>query len=39
MEKFIIKFTNTYICFYRLFKVRGAWNKGQLLKGGTVEKS
>ena len=38
MESLIVKFTNKYICFYSLFKVRGAWNKGQLLEGGVVEK-
>jgi len=38
MESLINKFTSKYICFYRLFKVKGAWNKGQLLKGGVVEK-
>ena len=27
---------NTYAC--KLFKVRGSWNKGHLLKGGVVEK-
>jgi len=38
MESLIIKITNKYTCFYSLLKVRGAWNKGQLLKGGVVEK-
>jgi len=37
-ESLIIKLTNKYICFYSLFKVREVWNKGQLLKGGVVEK-
>jgi len=32
MEILINKFTNKYICFYSLFKVRGALNKGQILK-------
>jgi len=32
MESLIMKFTNKYICFHSLFKVRGAWNKGQLLR-------
>jgi len=31
MEDLINEFTNKYICFYSLFKVRGAWSKGQLL--------
>jgi len=31
MENLINKFTNKYICFYRLFNVRGAWNKWQSL--------
>jgi len=30
MESLIHKFTNKYICFYNLFNVRGASNKGQL---------
>jgi len=38
MENFIIKFTNKYISFYDLFKVRGAWNKAQLLQGDVVGK-
>jgi len=38
MEILINKVTNKYICFYSLFKLRGAWNKGQLLKGGLVER-
>jgi len=38
MESLINKFTNKYIRFYSLFKVRGL-KKGQLLKGGVVEKS
>ena len=38
MEILINKFTNEYICFYSLFKLSGASNKGQLLKGGVVEK-
>jgi len=38
MESLIIKFTNKYICFYRLFKVRRTWNKGQILKGGVIKK-
>jgi len=33
MERLIIKFTNKYICFHSLFKVRGAWNKRQLTEG------
>ena len=37
MESLIIKFTNKCICFYSLYKVRRAWNTGQLLKGGVVE--
>jgi len=32
MEILINKFANKYICFYSLCKVKGAWNKGQLLK-------
>ena len=32
IESLIYKFTNKYICFWR------AWNKGQLLKGGMIEK-
>jgi len=35
MESLIIKFTT---CFYSLFNVRGAWNKGQLLNRGVDEK-
>jgi len=38
MEILINTFTNKYICFYSLFKVRGVWHKGQLLEGGVVEK-
>jgi len=38
MKTLIIKFTNNYICFYSLFKVREAWNKGQLLKKDVVDK-
>ena len=37
MEGLINKFSNKYI-FYSLFKVRGAWNKGQSFKRGVVEK-
>jgi len=36
-KSLIMKFTKQYICFYSLFKAWGAWNKGQLLKGGVVE--
>jgi len=31
MESLINKFNNKNICFSILFKVRGVWNKGQLL--------
>jgi len=34
MESLINKSANKYICFYSFFKVRGVWNKGQLLKAG-----
>jgi len=33
MEILINKFANKYISFQSLCKVKGAWNKGQLLKG------
>ena len=38
MEILINKFTNKHICFYNLFKVRGAWSKGQLHEGAVEEK-
>ena len=37
IESLINKLTNKYIYLYNLFIfVNGAWNKGQLLKGGVV---
>jgi len=38
MESLINKFINKCICFYILFKLRRVGNKGQLLKGGVMEK-
>ena len=38
MVSLINTFANEYTWFYSLFKVRRAWNKRQLLKGGVVEK-
>jgi len=37
-ESLINKFANKYVCFCSLFKVSGAWNKWQLLKGVVAEK-
>jgi len=31
-QSLFAKFTNKYICFYSLFRVREEWNKGQLFK-------
>jgi len=33
MESLFVKFTNKYICFHSLFRVREEWNKGKLFKG------
>jgi len=33
MESFFVEFTNKYICFHSLFRVREEWNKGQLFMG------
>ena len=38
MEHLINKSTDKFICFYSIFKIREAWNKEILLKGGVVEK-
>ena len=38
MESLINKFTSKCNCFYNVFNVRGAWNRGQLLNGGVVGK-
>ena len=32
MESLFVKFTNKYICFHSLFRVREEWNKGKLFK-------
>jgi len=38
MDSFINKLTDKYICLHKFFVFKGAWHKGQLLKGGAVEK-
>jgi len=38
MQSLMNKNTNKYNCFHNIFNITGPWNKGQLLKGGVVEK-